>query len=104
MVSEYLTNHLIDCYGGRIRIQKFLDYVKEKHCFISLDVNESIASSTTETHTLPDGTCFDIGTESFLCAERLFHRSDANSLQKMVVDSLDHFSYYGIYFCNIINH
>ena len=95
MVSEYLGNHLINCYGGRIRIQKFLDYVKEKHCFVSLDLQESIAKTKTETHTLPDGTKFDIGSEAFLCAERMFHRSDANSLQKMVVDSLAHFSYYG---------
>lgn len=72
-----------------------MDYIKENHCFISLDAEADLAQATTQTHVLPDGTKFDIGSEAFLCAERLFNRSDANSLQKMVVDSLSHFSYYG---------
>ena len=95
IVSDYLRNHLINHYGGKIRIQKYIDYIKENHCFISLDLETDSSSITTQTHTLPDGTKFDIGSEAFLCAERLFNRSDANSLQKMVVDSIDHFSYYG---------
>ena len=86
---------MINCYGEKIRIQKYMDYIKENHCFISLDLDEDSANVARETHTLPDGTKFDIGSEAFLCAERLFNRSDANSLQKMVVDSLGHFSYYG---------
>ena len=62
---------------------------------MSLDRAKSHESAKTETHTLPDGTKFEIGEEAFLCAERLFCRSDANSLQRMMVDCLGHFSYYG---------
>jgi hypothetical protein len=95
IVTQYLKNNIFNCYGERIKIQKYIDYIKQNHCFVSLDIQKSYDTVSTETHTLPDGTKFDIGAEAFLCAERLFNRSDANSLQKMVTDSLKHFSYYG---------
>lgn len=95
LVSDYLRNNVLTCYGERVRIQKFLDHIKARHCFVSLDLEADLSAAASATHTLPDGTKFNLGSEAFLCAERLFGRSDANSLQKMVVDSLGHFSYYG---------
>ena len=95
MVSKYLKNHLINCYGNRIHIQKFIDYIKINHCFISLDLEKDLANFKSETHTLPDGTQFQIGAEAFLCAEKLFERSNIDSLQQAIFDSLSHFSHYG---------
>lgn len=94
-VTKYLRDNLTDCFSNQVFIQKYIDYIKETHCFVSQNLEQDFSKIKNEVHELPDGATFSIGSESFLSSEILFNDMGANSLQSIIVECLDSFSYYG---------
>lgn len=94
-VSEYLRKNLSDSFGEAITIQKYMDYIKENHCHVSLDLDKDLSSVKSEKHELPDGTPFSICSEAFLSYESLFDSRNTFSISNSVLDCLNNFSFYG---------
>lgn len=97
MISDYLKKNVTDSFGEPITIQKYMDHIKENHCFVSLDLEKDLAETRSQTHELPDGTPFSLSSEAFMSSECLFDSQNTFSISNSVIDSLNNFSFYGTY-------